>query len=382
MAGWRAAQASAWWAAHWIAVHLSGRAHPQGPADPHASAGAAALFTNLRASAAAVTLFGHQNDLATGYGWHDEPGRSDVKAVAGAYPAVIGWDVGEIFGRDGTYDPARAERLRRYIAESYALGAVVTLSWHMPNPAGGDAWTVSHPAVERVLWGGDLHRAFLRRLDVAADFFRSLRAADGRPIPVVFRPWHEHSGDWFWWGRAHCTAAEYKALWRLTVHRIRDVDGAHNLLWAYSPDVFDSREAYLERYPGDDLVDVLGFDDYHGVADRASLPRFSRRLRLVVQMAEARGKIPAVTETGLEALPNPVWWTDVLQRGLDADPVGRRVAWVMVWRNADPRVDRHDHFYAPYPGQASVADFRRFVESPRIRLADRAPDPYREGVAP
>jgi hypothetical protein len=62
---------------------------------------------------------------------------------------------------------------------------------------------------------------------------------------------------------------------------------------AYSTDVFDSKEAYLERYPGDAYVDVLGFDDYQSVRTPATRAVFARRLRDVVELAEARGKIPA-----------------------------------------------------------------------------------------
>jgi hypothetical protein len=85
---------------------------------------------------------------------------------------------------------------------------------------------------------------------------------------------------------------------------------------AYSTDVFDSKEAYLERYPGDAYVDVLGFDDYQSVRTPATRAVFARRLRDVVELAEARGKIPALTETGVEAVPDSTWWTGTLLAGI------------------------------------------------------------------
>jgi mannan endo-1,4-beta-mannosidase len=103
---------------------------------------------------------------------------------------------------------------------------------------------------------------------------------------------------------------------------------------AYSTDVFDSKEAYLERYPGDAYVDVLGFDDYQSVRTPATRAVFARRLRDVVELAEARGKIPALTETGVEAVPDSTWWTGTLLAGIKSDSVARRIAWVLVWRNA------------------------------------------------
>ena len=324
-------------------------------------------------------MFGHQNTLAYGHDWVDEPNRSDVKDVAGAFPAVYGWDIMDIFATgDGLrYDPARADRLRGYILEGYERGGVITLSWHMPNPvARTDAWDVKQRAVERILPGGDHHAAYLEQLDVAARFFASLRAPDGTMVPVIFRPYHEHTGSWFWWGRDHATIQQFTALWRMTVTRMRDHHRLRNLLYAYSTDVFDSEAAYLERYPGDDIIDVLGFDDYHGIKTRETLPQFEARVRMLVKMARDRRKIPAVTETGLEAIPNPAWWTDVLGRGLEAGSKRGGVAWVLAWRNANAVREKREHYYAPYRGQASAADFVRFTRQPRILLEDELPDLY------
>lgn len=55
-------------------------------------------------------------------------------------------------------------------------------------------------------------------------------------VPVLFRPWHEHTGSWFWWGEKLCTPEEYKALWHMTVDILRS-DGVDNALYAYSPAV-------------------------------------------------------------------------------------------------------------------------------------------------
>jgi mannan endo-1,4-beta-mannosidase len=247
----------------------------------------------------------------------------------------------------------------------------------MPNPvARTDAWDVKQRAVERILPGGDHHAAYLEQLDVAARFFASLRAPDGTMVPVIFRPYHEHTGSWFWWGRDHATIQQFIALWRMTVTRMRDHHRLRNLLYAYSTDIFDSEAAYLERYPGDDIIDVLGFDDYLGIKTRETLPQFEARVRMLVKMARDRRKIPAVTETGLEAIPNPTWWTDVLGRGLEAGSKRGGVAWVLAWRNANAVREKREHYYAPYRGQASAADFVRFTRQPRILLEDELPDLY------
>src|SRR5437773_12322515 len=122
---------------------VRGPPQPRGPAlvDPHATAETRALFVNLRRLAGKALLFGHQDDLAYGVQWFNEPGRSDVKETAGSYPAVYGWDVGGLEREVGeNLDAVAFERQRGWIAEGYRRGGVITLSWHMRNPVtGGNA---------------------------------------------------------------------------------------------------------------------------------------------------------------------------------------------------------------------------------------------------
>ena len=367
-----------------LACSAGGPPEPRGRAlvDPHATPETRALFVNLRRLAGKALLFGHQDDLAYGVRWFAEPGRSDVKETAGSYPAVYGWDVGGLerdFGAN--LDSVAFEQQRGWIAEGYRRGGVITLSWHMRNPVtGGNAWDTAQ-AVPAILPGGTQHEHYKQWLDRFADYAKTLRArgrsGSGEVLaPVIFRPFHETSGAWFWWGARHATADEYRQLWRFTVEYLRDRKGVHNLLWAYSTDVFDSKEAYLERYPGDAYVDVLGFDDYQSVRTPATRGLFAHRLRDVVELAEARGKIPALTETGVEAIPDSMWWTGTLLAGIASDSVGRRIAWVLVWRNASFEREHRYHFFAPYPGHPSAADFVRFREDSFVRFEDELPDLY------
>jgi mannan endo-1,4-beta-mannosidase len=235
------------------------------------------------------------------------------------------------------------------------------------------AWDTTR-AVYALLPGGSHHDSYKARLDVLADFFKSLRVQASEPaVPVIFRPFHEHSGSWFWWGRRHSTVDEFVSLWRFTVEYLRDVKGVDNLLYSYSTDVFDSKEDYLDRYPGDEYIDVLGFDDYHSIKTLETSDVFSRRLRMIVEMARERDKVAALTETGVEAVPDSTWWTNVFLRGIEADSIGKGISFALVWRNA---ADREGHFYAPYPGHPSVPDFIKFRDHPSILFEDELPDLY------
>ena len=358
-------------------------AQPSGPdprpADARALPQTRALFANLLRLSPDHVLFGHHDDLAYGTTWRGEPGRSDVRETAGSYPAVYGWDVTRLFrrGRLDEPDPEQAAQLRGWILEARARGGVSELCWHMENPvARTNAWDTTR-AVYAILPGGERNDLYRGALDELAAFLKSLTLpGSSEPVPVLFRPFHEHTGSWFWWGRRHATVEEFTALWRYTVGYLREEGGVHNLLTVYSTDVFDSREAYLERYPGDDYIDVLGFDDYRSIRTVASRDTFAQRLRTVGELAVERGKLSALTETGVETIPDSTWWTGVLLPAIQTDAMTRRIAYALVWRNANSDGDRAGHFYAPYPGHPSAADFVRFYQDPFVLFEDELPDLY------
>ncbi len=360
-----------------------GDAAPEvGLADPDATAETRALFANLRALAPDHLLFGHQDDLAYGVTWDREPGRSDVKETAGSYPAVYGWELGDLErGADENLDGVAFADMRRWIREGHARGGVITLAWHMANPAsGGNTWDTT-PAVHTILPSAENHGRFREWLDAFADFVGGLRDERGRPIPVLFRPFHEHTGSWFWWGADQASAEDYRALWRFTVEYLRDERGLHNVLYVYSPDVFADEAAYLERYPGDAYVDVLGADDYQALRTDSTVADMTQRLATVVRLAEARGKLAVLSETGLEGVPDDDWWTNRLLRAIEADPVARRVAYALVWRNANAETraaqgQSPTHFFGPHPDGADAADFRRFADTDFVLLEDDLPDLY------
>jgi len=364
-------------------------AQPSRPVDARATPETRALFANLRRLAGRQVMFGHQDDLAYGHDWEGTPGRSDVKDAAGAYPAVYGWELGNLEkGSPADLDGVDFERLRGWIVDGFRRGGMITLSWHMSNPvSGGNAWDTT-AAMATILPGGAHHAAYVAWLDRFADFAGSLRAPmpDGNVVlvPVVFRPFHEMSGSWFWWGARHVRAEDYQRVWRFTVEYLRDRKGVHNVLYAYSPDkLYDYGAAhYFDWYPGDAYVDVLGVDQYYQPPGTSWAPSdqvgaLVESLRFVAGAAGARGKIAALTETGFETIPDSTWWTGKLLAAIAHDSLTRRIAWVLVWRNANRARMGRDHFYAPYAGHSSAADFTRFRADPLIAFEDELPPLYR-----
>ena len=197
-----------------------------------------------------------------------------------------------------------------------------------------------------------------------ADFLNSLETSYGVKVPILFRPWHEHTGSWFWWGQEHCTAEQYKTLWKLTAGRLKE-KGVVNILYAYSPGTEgDGDEAkYMERYPGDDIIDLLGLDCYCFApeADTTQISQYAakldKNLAMVCRIAKQHQKAAALTETGFECIKTDNWWTATLAPVLKRHPI----SYVLVWRNAH---NRQNHYFAPYPGQRSSSDFIRFYNAP------------------
>jgi len=332
------------------------------PADPQATPETRALYRNLFRIADEGVMFGHQDDALYGHDWKYEEGRSDVRECCGDYPAVFGWELGGLeTGADRSIDDVPFAEITRLLCAAYGRGAVNTVSWHPQNPeSGASAWDgKTSTAVSSILPGGANHAQFRLWLDRLAGFFVGLKSADGTCAPVLFRPFHEHTGNGFWWGKGNCTAEEYIALWRFTLEYLRDTKGVHNLLYVYSPDIVSSQDNYLEFWPGDAYVDVLGLDAY----DRSSWAIETnglRLMRLLKHIAYLKNKPFAFTETGLENnTSQSKWWTEKLSKAIAGIPV----AYVLVWRNKDT-----NHFFGPYPGCVSEEDFKTFVAGEQILL--------------
>ena len=337
-----------------------------------------ALFHNLKELSKNHTLFGHQHATEYGHGWMGDSDRSDVKSVTGSHPAVIGVDVAGFSGASPEAIQKAKNNVRKTVVDTYNRGGVITISWHFSNPisGGGFYWkdSVSLPAVKYIIPGGTAHQKYKEILNGVGEWAKTTRGQDGKLVPMIFRPFHEFDGEWFWWGKPYCTREEFISLWRFTVSYLRDSLGVRNFLYAFSPDnLFTTEAEYLDRYPGDEWVDMVGIDNYGdmGRYGKYNVDAAVRKLKIVSDYAQKKGKLAAFTETGLESIPNSTWWTDVLLKVMKTP--GLQVSYVLVWRN-----DRTSptHYYAPYPGHASVPDFLKFYQDPFTLFEKELPNLY------
>jgi mannan endo-1,4-beta-mannosidase len=331
-----------------------------GPADPKATPEARQLFQRLMDLQKKGVMYGHQDDLMYGFTWWYEKDRSDIKDLTGDYPAVAGFELGHLeLGHERSLDSVSFAEIREQIRIFNSRRGIITVSWHLNNPlTDKTAWDVSSDqAVKSILPGGEKNEKFNGWLDRLADYFLTLKDENGTPIPFIFRPWHEHSGSFFWWGKKLCTNEEYAQLWQYTVNYLRD-KGLHNILYAYNTDRVVTLEEYLEGYPGDEYIDMLSLDMY----DRGStyFTELDTAMAFISKTAQARNKLCALSEIGGV---DSTWFSESLLGVLKKYPV----SYVLNWRN----------FYTPdsIPDSSPIAaptgkneiykaDFLKFYNDP------------------
>ncbi len=350
---------------------------PQVPInDPNANQQTRYLYLNLLNLQTKSLLFGMHDATGYGVGWGGDNDRSDVKTVVGDYPAVFSEDVSGL--ERNPNNPDQAYRL----SSAYNRGAVITMCWHQVDPQERGFYSAdvnNENIVQTILPGGVYHELYKKRLKNVALFFKSLRGKNGENIPVIFRPYHEHSGGWFWWGAGQCSTEEYNSLWKLTVNYLRDTLNVHNVVYAISPSYgeLNVNSDYTKIYPGDDYVDVIGGDYYFQSPASGNDPgNFLKFSRIIGSQIIKTGKVGALTEVGQEGLKNADWFTKYLLPSLKNDTLANTMVYAAVWRNANTT-----HHYAPYPGHASVPDFIDFYNDSYTMFEADLPDMYIKPVA-
>ena len=332
------------------------------PIDKKASRETINLYNNLKKISQKGFLFGHQDDLAYGVNWKYEPGRSDIKEVTGEYPAIYGWELGHLeVDSTQNLDQVPFNKMKEFIRDGYERGSVITVSWHFNNPlTGKSAWDPAPGTVASILPGGSKHELYKSWLDKLSLFFLDLKGKKGEFIPVIFRPFHELNGNWFWWGKSHCTPDELKQLYQFTVAYLRDTKEIHQLLYAFNTDRFASRAEYLERYPGDDWVDLIGFDIYQrGKDNEGFITEADKSFSILEELGKEKNKIIALTEFGYGEIPDSEWWTGTLLKAIG----NHKIAYVLGWRNAGKSASGKYEYYVPYKGHSSSEDFIKFYNA-------------------
>lgn len=351
--------------------------------DKNATAQTKALYANLWDLAGKGFMFGHHDDLWYGRHWYDEPGGSDTKAVCGDYPAVFSVDLASIMDNRYRSNSKENEIRRRVILEARERGEVILACIHINNPLtivgnengypAGTSWDNTKCIDQILKEGTEVRGRYIEWLDRLADFACNLKDSKGELIPVIFRPYHECTQSWSWWGTEACTSTEYIQFWQWTVKYLRDTKGVHNFIYAVSPQMDgdygeNGRARLLTRWPGDEYVDFLGMDCYHGLNYNA----FAANIEAMQKLSAEKMKPCGVTETGAEAFTNTDYWT----RYILGPAKGKRLSMVVMWRNKYVSSESDTHYFSVYPGHPSEDDFRTFYKDESTLFSKDLPDMY------
>lgn len=232
--------------------------------NPAASSGARRLYAYLWSIYGKQTLTGQQEQGASPQG--DRLELDYLSRTTGRLPAMLGLDY--ITPAD---NPAVNDRATAWARS----GGIVTLCWHWGAPDIGTGYENSKKDfdVDAALRPGTpQHTAMLRDMDEIAGLLTVLR---DRGVVVLWRPFHEFSGDWFWWGKHGPDA--FKALWRLMYDRFTRMHRLNHLIWVLGWAGQNVDPAY---YPGRDRVDIAGADIY--VEDHGNLAPMFAKVKAIV----------------------------------------------------------------------------------------------------
>ena len=353
--------------------------------DANATKETAALFYNLKRLAKTKVAIGQQDAFNSFY--QDAGGDSDIKKNTGFDPAVLGSDFMFITDKNNNNQAdnwfyQQEQKIISDTKSAYAKGIINTFCWHLREPNKEDSFYATDmtadqkaTAFKSILPGGTNNEWYKKKLDKVASVVLNLKGSNGELIPIIFRPFHEFDGSWFWWGASFCTPEEYKAAYQFTVDYLKNTKGVHNILYAFSPDnSYTTETNYLSRYPGDKYVDILGMDNY-GDFDNQGLSganKANSKLKMISDLAKNRVKIAALTETGYQVTsskaPIADWFANYLYTALTANDI--EVSYVMFWNNTK------DGYYVPNGSVSNSADFKTFVTKPKSELVNSLPKMY------
>jgi mannan endo-1,4-beta-mannosidase len=223
------------------------------PVNPHATPEARALLRYLYSMSGKYTLTGQHNYPNVGSTWTD---RS--LDLTGKYPAIFGADFGFQTGADKDSVLGRPGMIEEAIRQ-YRNGAIVALTWHAVRPTEDEPVTFRDSVQghltdfewhELLTPGSDLYKRWCAQVDVVAGYLKQLQAAR---VPVLWRPYHEVNGGWFWWGGRKGPDGS-AALYRQLFDRLVNHHHLNNLVWVWNANAPGSGGngpgPYADYFPG------------------------------------------------------------------------------------------------------------------------------------
>lgn len=296
---------------------------------------------------------------------------AEIKNLTGKDVALTGMDYMMPTGRG---------EANRYLIDMWYRGMLVTLSWHAPNPFTGSKSTdlTGNNRLSELI---DPNTAAGTRWQAAlAEIAVSLLALRDAGVPVLWRPFHEMNGGWFWWtprpdADDNPQPAPFIALWK-HMHAYFAACGLDNLLWVYSPNTCDRWRARPNVfYPGDGFVDIVGLDKYRSLSETPLLLNAYGEYDQLV----STGKPVMLCEFGAIPASGAGWdtatydWSAFIRDLKERYPkIVAFQAWEWVFQIA----------YKQYTGQRAMMNDPAVVTQDKLPRFDAAPEPQPEPEPP
>ena len=276
----------------------------QAPVDANATDAAKKVYTFLYENFGKKTVSGIMTgDMTSANG--DITQHDDVKAVyeaSGKYPALVGFDFMNATGKneDDSWYKDYTNASIALAKDLFKRGGIPAFTWHWRDPSrstgefyvmldGKDAcaFKISDAMNADGSWNtsSEAYQNIVKDIHTVADYFLALQEAG---VACIFRPLHEASGGWFWWGTDD--GAKYAKLYQLIVDEMLNQKGVHNVIWVWNPCTVNDED----WNPGEAYYDVIAIDIYNDAYDYDSNYAAFDKLKTI----SAGKKLIALSENG------------------------------------------------------------------------------------
>lgn len=228
------------------------------PVNPSASVEASKLLSDLRSLSGKGIISGQHDYLES----PDEQ-NNKLKSTSGEHAVIHGYELGAINNQSKATIAEQRQNVVDSAIKWHREGGIVALSFHQSLPGTSPNWSnVSMKLSQEkfnayVTPGTSQYKSLIAELDEIAVYLADLRDAG---VPVLWRPYHEMNGEWFWWGKKD----NFSALWDIMYDRFVNKHQLNNLLWVWNPNAPNNWSGpYKDYYPGANKVDVLAADIYN-----------------------------------------------------------------------------------------------------------------------
>jgi beta-mannanase len=327
------------------------------PIDNDASQETKNLYTNIASIANSNKfVFGQEFPLSFQLNSLDyDLNTSDCKDVTGDHPGVYGIDPHYMLYKSAAEKQLHIDEAKH----AYANGSIVTFDFHQQS------------RTDHKIYYNDITTATDKSLmyDIVNDkngsrtwFFNEIDQIiniinNDLGFPVVFRPFHEMDGDWFWWGSKATNHSPqlYIDFYKLTVDHIKSKSNL--VLFGWTP----NEKLNTSYYPGDTYVDIVGIDAYS-----QSATTLKTNLIDLSKFALNHNKVAVLSETGKGNYVNdaPTFWTSAILKAIEDGGSEIRIGWVLAWFNA-PWDTSQSKLYIPNSNSSTQVkdDFKNFYNS-------------------